>query len=107
MQPCPVRAKLSLGQVETVYAEGQKEYFPLPSVVDRSKMEGPVYTRWSLTGEERKAVAEGADIFLTIWTFHNPLQPVRLDVGPPPEIQLKEVMTNGQEGADAQSTETA
>lgn len=107
MDPIKVGAKLKPGQVEATYAENQKEYRPLPSVTDRSKMENPVYTRWRLNDAEKAQIAAGEDIFLVIWTFGSPLQPVRLEVGPPPEIQLKEVMTNGQEGADAQGTENA
>lgn len=92
MKPIKVGAKLRSGQVEATYAENQPEYLPLPSVVDRSQRENPVYTRWQLTDEERQQLLNGADIFLSLWTFGAPLQPVMLTVGPPDEIQLKEVM---------------
>jgi hypothetical protein len=63
---------------ETVYAKQQREYTPLPVIKNAA---GVVLSRWHLTDEERKAVAEGADVFLSIHTFNNPLQPLRIEIG--------------------------
>jgi hypothetical protein len=37
-------------------------------------------SRWSLTDEERKLVAEGADVYLTLWTFGSAYPPTMLHV---------------------------
>jgi hypothetical protein len=65
---------------EVVFAKDQPQYIPLRALV----LKGPerrVLTRWSLTDEQRKAIAEGADIFLELCTFGEPLQPIRMAVG--------------------------
>ena len=62
---------------EVVYAKDQPEYLPLPSLRTKS---GHVVARWALTDEERALIAEGADVFLTLWTFNHPLQPCSLSV---------------------------
>lgn len=62
---------------EIVYAKDQPEYIPLP--VHRTP-EGIVLTRWHLTDSEREAVAAGADIFLFLHTFNQPLTPMRIEV---------------------------
>jgi hypothetical protein len=64
---------------EVVYAAKQPEYIPLRTL--RSKApEASVFSRWTLTPEQRKAVAEGADIYLELLTF-GPLQPIRMAIG--------------------------
>ncbi len=63
---------------EVVYAKNQPEYRQLP--VLRSS-DGVVLSRWQLTEAERIAVAAGADLFLSVHTFNQMLQPVRLEVG--------------------------
>lgn len=64
---------------ETVYAKDQPEYVPLRTLRSNGRM-GAVISRWTLTPEQRKAVAEGADIFLELSTFHGPLQPTRVAI---------------------------
>jgi len=68
-----------LESFETVYAKDQPEYIPLRALRSRTD-DGRVMSRWSLTSEQRKAVAEGADIFLTLMTFNGPLQPITIAV---------------------------
>lgn len=68
-----------LEQKEIVYAKSQPEYVPLRTLVSS----GPncrVISRWTLTDEQRKAVAEGADIYLQLYTFGEPLQPIMMAV---------------------------
>lgn len=70
---------------ELVYAADQPQYIPL-RVLRGSGDQVPVLSRWTLTPEQRKAVAEGADIFLELSVFKNqfgqpnPLQPIRMAV---------------------------
>lgn len=64
--------------LETIYAKDQKEYTPLPVIKNAS---GVVLSRWKLTDSERQAIAEGADVFLSVWTFNHPLQPLRIEIG--------------------------
>ena len=63
---------------EVVYAKDQPQYSPLP-VLRNSKF--VVLSRWKLSDQEREAIAAGADVFLSNWTFNQPLQPVRLEIG--------------------------
>lgn len=67
------------GSHAVIIAKDQPEYTPLPSV---RTPDGRVITRWSPTVAERSAILRGEDLFLTILTFHTPLQPVLLTVGP-------------------------
>ena len=65
---------------EVIYAKNQPEYLPLRALVS----EGPeqrVISRWTLTDQQRKAVAEGADIFLLLLTFGGALQPIQMATG--------------------------
>lgn len=64
---------------ETVYAEHQPAYIPLRTLVSNGRM-GAVISRWTLTTEQRKAISDGADIFLELSTFHEPLQPIRMAI---------------------------
>jgi hypothetical protein len=73
--------------IEVVYAKDQPEYQPLPAVW----IEGPtrpVVSRWRLSEEERKEVAAGADIVLTLLSFGNPLTPSHLQVCMPDEMPV-------------------
>lgn len=77
MQPTSPVLTAEFQPAEVVYAKDQLEYMPLP--VLRSPR-GVVMSRWTLTPEEREAVASGADILLCCHTFNTPLQPVSLEV---------------------------
>jgi hypothetical protein len=70
------------GWKAVTYAEDQPEYTPLP-VLKSLDGEGYVTSRWRPTWRERLALLCGADIWLTLMTFHNPLQPIVLDAGRP------------------------
>jgi hypothetical protein len=62
---------------EVVYAKNQPEYIPLRTLKSQS---GIVLSRWTLTEEQRKEIASGADIYLELHTFNNPLQPIRMAI---------------------------
>lgn len=64
---------------ETVYAKDQPEYISLRTLVS-SGTERRVISRWTLTDEQRKAIAEGADLYLMLLTFGGPLQPIQIAV---------------------------
>ncbi|HKN69727.1 MAG TPA: hypothetical protein VJX30_01780 [Terriglobales bacterium] len=66
---------------EIVYAADQPEYIPLRTLIGPDVQMAGVVSRWSLTPAQRKLVADGADIFLELSTFGNPLQPIRMAVG--------------------------
>lgn len=61
---------------EAVYAKDQPQYAPLPSLKSRKPdNKGRILTRWTFTEDERRAIAAGADLFVQIDTFQQPLQP--------------------------------
>lgn len=64
---------------EVVYAEKQPQYLPLRTLVSKGRW-GRVISRWTFSPEQRKAIAEGADVLLELSTFHEPLQPIRMMV---------------------------
>lgn len=52
--------------------------------------EGVVLTRWTLSDDERAAIASGADVFLWVSTANQPFHPVKLEVtGPDDARELK------------------
>jgi hypothetical protein len=68
---------------EVIFAKDQPEYVPLrtlPYETYPGSGDYRVMSRWTLTEEQRKAVADGADIYLTLLTFGRPLQPVLMAV---------------------------
>ena len=65
---------------EVIYAKDQPQYRPLRTLVSKGP-ERKVISRWTLTAEQRQAIAEGADIFLILLTFWEPLQPIMLATG--------------------------
>lgn len=67
-----------LGSRAVVIAEHQSEYRDLPSIRTPN---GQVITRWSLSNEERAAVLNGEDIYITLLS-HGPINPLFATVGP-------------------------
>lgn len=71
----PVDPGEAYGELK-VYGAGQPEYHPL---VGRVYPGGHVLlTKWHLDEDERRAILDGADLFLHILTFGYALQPVSL-----------------------------
>ena len=62
---------------ETIFAENQPPYIPLPTVRPPG-VKGMVVSRWSLSWKERLQVLFGGSIWLQVLTFGHPLQPVKL-----------------------------
>lgn len=79
----PVRLQIAppQGWRDATYAKDQPEYLPLPTLASR---DGRVVSRWQPTPEERQAISDGADIFLMLYTFNKPLQPIVMTVGGAP-----------------------
>jgi hypothetical protein len=68
---------------EITFAKDQPQYQPLPAI---RTPDGAILTRWEPTPEERRAIAEGGSIYLAVWTFNNPLQPVLLSAAVPEQF---------------------
>lgn len=66
------------GWIAQVIAKDQPEYVPLPCIRNPKDEHGTVVTRWVLDDQERDAIAKGGDLYLELWTFNRPLQPVKL-----------------------------
>jgi hypothetical protein len=80
MNPIDPRIDPSLlpdGCKAVVIAEHQDEYNNLPSV---RTPRGQVITRWEPTPEERRAIVEGADIFVTLLS-RGPINPLLVSLG--------------------------
>lgn len=60
-----------------VFAKDHATHDPLPA---RKTEDGLVITEWVLTPEERWRISTGENIQLTIATFNQDLQPVKLEV---------------------------
>jgi hypothetical protein len=70
---------ISFPQANTTYATDQPEYLPLPA--HRSAdLVGQVTSCWALTWRERLSVLLRGRVFLSVWTFNQPLQPQRMSV---------------------------
>jgi len=64
--------------LEIVLAKNQPEFDPLPALpVDDAQK---VITRWRFSWRERLQVLFRGDLYLWIWTFQRPVQPVALEV---------------------------
>jgi hypothetical protein len=59
-----------------VFGEGQPEYQPLPALKIPNDHTGMVVTCWQLSEEEMEEVKRTGKIFLSQFTFNDPLQPV-------------------------------
>ena len=80
MTPTPVPARAHGRAVN--FAESQDEYETLPAWATDDP-EGAVITRWRLTWRERIAVLAGRQLWLFVWTFGRPLQPILPTLEPP------------------------
>ena len=82
MQPTDPRIDPSLvpaGSRAVIMAEQQQDtYQPLPSI---KTPQGCVITRWALSDVERRAIFDGADVFVAIHTFNAPQQPIQVMIG--------------------------
>ncbi len=75
---------VSFSKREVIYAKDQPEYNPLPA--ERWK-DGTVVSKWKFSWKERLNILFNGSIYLSILTFNNALQPVRLSIDRPEEIR--------------------
>ena len=65
---------------EIKIAESQDEYGTLPALpVDNQR----IITHWRLTWRERLTILFNGSLYLHVWTFNSPLQPLFLEVDEP------------------------
>ncbi len=89
-------------EVNKTYAENQPEYIPLP-VHAKGNEHGEVVSCWELSDEEVGIIAKTKRLWLSIWTFRSPLQPIL------PTVNKREVLPDAEpedfttEGTEAQS----
>ena len=90
------------GWTQVTYAADQPEYQPLRALRSATR-EGQVISRWRLTWHERFAILFGRDIWLTLLTFQQPLQPILIHVGRPSYVQdlILAMTANRSRHADA------
>lgn len=72
-----------LEEYEFVMAKDQPEYIPLRCLPGNTP-QGERLSRWTLTPAQRQAIANGADIFLELWTYNHPMNPIRIAVSDNP-----------------------
>jgi hypothetical protein len=71
---------------EILLGERQDQYITLPAIRVTDDAESAVLTRWELSDDDKKVLANGGDVYLWVWTFGNPFQPVMLEVATPEMI---------------------
>lgn len=88
LQPadCPVIEGLE--PYEVVMAKDQQDVYNPLRILPGATRQGERLSRWTLTPEQREAIANGADIFLELLTFNTPMQPIRMAVGDAPTAEV-------------------
>ena len=80
--PRPVAPRV--GFPEAMFAEEQPEYLTIcVAMVTYKDGTQEIMTRWKLSDEEKAKVAAGEDIYLSLLTFGEPMQPIKLEIGRP------------------------
>jgi hypothetical protein len=87
LQPADRPVIEGLEEHELIMAKDQPEYNPLRCLPSNDS-DGYRMSRWTLTSEQRLAIANGADIFLELMTFNRPMNPIRVAIsdGPNPDF---------------------
>ena len=80
----PIKPEIDemLGWKHVVYAENQREYIPLP-VLKELGPQGHLISCWKLSWREKFKLLFGNKIWLTLMTFQQPLQPIRISTDKP------------------------
>lgn len=82
MEPSDPRVDPSLvpeGSRPVIMGKDQPEYLPLPAI---KTPDGKVITRWKPSAEDLRKLAAGEDVFVTLWTFGQPMNPIHVAIGP-------------------------
>lgn len=72
----PIEPKDREGYQRVVFAKDQPQYLPLPANFDGRTVE----TKWQLSWRERFSVLWRGHLHVSLLTFGNPLQPIKLSV---------------------------
>lgn len=72
----PMTPEVRPGARATVFAKDQPQYKQLPANVQPPLVE----TKWKLTWKERFTMLLRGTLYLTVMTFGQPLQPIRMTV---------------------------
>lgn len=70
---------------------GQPEYVPLPALPileGDSDERGLVLTRWQPDDEDRQRILEGGSIYVWVYTFKQPLQPIAVSTVTPEVVAI-------------------
>lgn len=59
-----------------IYGANQPEYKPLPAESRGNPKTGEVVTCWKLSDEEKALIQMTGEIYVSVLTFGNPLQPI-------------------------------
>lgn len=81
MKPVEVNPPDSVPGRAVVLGREQPEYQALAAWRLDDEL-GTIVTRWQLTPEDRAAIAAGADVYITLLTFDQPLQPIAVALDP-------------------------
>lgn len=71
-------------ETESVFAKDSMIYQPLPSI---KREDGIVLTRWLLSEDERKTVAEQGYLYVALITKDGLIQPLKLTASVPEEFE--------------------
>lgn len=93
---------IKFDEVNKTYAENQPEYLPLP-VHAKGNEQSEVVSCWELNGEEIGIIAKTKRLWLSIWTFGKPLQPILPTVNKGDVLPDAEPEDFTTEGTEAQS----
>lgn len=77
MKPCKFEG------ANVIFGANQPEYQPLPAESRGNARTGEILTCWHLSDEERAIIQMTGEIWLSVLTFGQPLQPVLLSVVKP------------------------
>lgn len=68
------KSEMQIKEVNETFAKDQPEYQPLPAFVDPGP-QGAVISCWQLSFKERIKILFTGKLWLSLWSFHNPLTP--------------------------------
>lgn len=74
---------IKFNEANIVFAKDQPEYLPLPAYYNRLDPLGTVVSCWQMTWRERLRALWSGRVYISVLTFHHPLQPQHPSVEPP------------------------
>lgn len=96
---------ISFPEQNEVIAKDQPQYLPIPAYYVDKSPKGEIFMKIQPTPEELKQLNEQGHFWMSIWTFDNPLQPLRLFTESPfkqmimvPVLTAEEILPKLTEG---------